>query len=68
MSGSLPPKKVDIKGDTKPLWTVKDVANYLSLTPETVRAMARRGELPGLKIGRVWRFDKFSIIDQLRGK
>ena len=49
------------KEDTKPLWTVKDVASYLSLTPETVRAMARRSELPAMKIGRVWRFDKASL-------
>jgi len=66
MSESLPNKQVD-KGDTKPLWTVRDVANYLSLTPETVRAMARRGELPALKIGKVWRFKKTMIIDHLSG-
>jgi len=50
------------RGDTKPLWTVKDVANYLSLPPETVRAMARRGELSAIKVGRVWRFDKSLVI------
>ena len=38
------------------LWTVQDVAQYLRLEPETVRSMARRGELPAVKMGRIWRF------------
>jgi excisionase family DNA binding protein len=45
-------------GETEPLLTVGEVARYLRLEPETVRAMARRGELPALKVGRVWRFNK----------
>jgi len=44
-----------------PLWTVEDVADYLKLQPETIRSMARRGELPALKIGKVWRFHRYSI-------
>jgi excisionase family DNA binding protein len=46
---------------TDPLWTVEDVAAYLQLQPETIRSMARRGELPALKIGKVWRFQKFTL-------
>lgn len=41
---------------TEPLWTVDDVALYLRLNPETVRQMARLGRLPGIKVGRSWRF------------
>jgi excisionase family DNA binding protein len=48
-----------------PLWTVEDVADYLKLQPETIRAMARRGELPALKIGKVWRFQKHAIHEML---
>ena len=44
-----------------PLWTVADVARYLRLKTETVRGMVRRGELPGMKVGRVWRFKPDSI-------
>lgn len=40
----------------EPLWTVEDVARYLRLEAETIRAMARRDELPAIKVGRVWRF------------
>ncbi len=48
-----------------PLWTVDDVAAYLKLQPETIRSMARRGELPALKIGKVWRFQKHAIGEML---
>jgi len=42
---------------TEPLWTVSEVAEYLRINLETVRMMARRGELPSLKVGkRLWRF------------
>lgn len=47
------------------LWTVEDVANYLKLQPETIRSMARRGELPAIKLGKVWRFQKTAIDEML---
>jgi excisionase family DNA binding protein len=50
---------------TDPLWTVEDVAAYLKLQPETIRSMARRGELPAIKFGKVWRFQKYAIRDML---
>jgi excisionase family DNA binding protein len=50
---------------TDPLWTVEDVAAFLKLQPETIRSMARRGELPALKIGKVWRFEKLAIHQML---
>ncbi len=43
------------------LWTVEDVAIYLKLQPETIRSMARRGELPALKLGKAWRFQRIAI-------
>lgn len=48
-----------------PLWTVEDVADYLQLQPETIRSMARRGELPALKLGKVWRFYRHAIHEML---
>ncbi len=47
------------------LWTVEDVAGYLKLQPETIRSMARRGELPAIKLGKVWRFQKSAISNML---
>jgi excisionase family DNA binding protein len=36
--------------------TVSDVAALLDLKPYTVKEYARRGLLPGRKLGRNWRF------------
>jgi excisionase family DNA binding protein len=52
--------QVDLSG-TRPLWTIKEVASYLRLKPETVRIMARDGKLPAFKVGRVWRFHRQDI-------
>jgi excisionase family DNA binding protein len=46
----------------EPLWTVEEVARYMRLRPETIRAKARRKELPGVKVGRVWRFRSELLI------
>jgi excisionase family DNA binding protein len=59
------PEDNDPSLSTDPLWTVEDVAAYLKLQPETIRSMARRGELPALKIGKVWRFQKHAIHEML---
>jgi len=41
---------------TEALWRVTEVANYLRLTPETVRMMARQSKIPSIKMGRSYRF------------
>ena len=48
--------------DADPLWTVGEAADYLRLTPDTIRAMARGGKLPAVKVGRSWRFPKSKLI------
>ena len=49
------------------LWTVEEVAEYLRLQPETVRAKARKGEFPAYKVGkRIWRFDIKEIVACLK--
>ena len=37
--------------------TVQDVAKMLQLSELKVRSLARRKDLPGVKIGGVWRFN-----------
>jgi excisionase family DNA binding protein len=36
-------------------------AELLKLHPKTVKRLAQAGELPGMKIGRVWRFRESSL-------
>ncbi|OGN94342.1 MAG: hypothetical protein A2Y88_01065 [Chloroflexi bacterium RBG_13_48_10] len=59
------PDQADPDSSNDPLWTVEDVAAFLKLQPETIRSMARRGELPALKIGKVWRFQQHAIHEML---
>jgi excisionase family DNA binding protein len=57
-------KRIEVSTpEAEPLWTVKEVARYLRIKPETVRAMARRGDLPVVKVGRMWRF-KRNLIEK----
>ena len=37
------------------LLTIEEVVGRLSLHPDTVRRYIRRGDLPAVKFGRVWR-------------
>jgi excisionase family DNA binding protein len=50
---------------TEPLWTVKDVGEYLRLKPETVRMMARARKIPAIKVGKAWRFRASEIKEIL---
>lgn len=43
------------------LLTLQEVASYLRLNRFTVYRMAERGELPGAKIARRWRFHQGDI-------
>jgi excisionase family DNA binding protein len=38
--------------------TVHEVAHYLKLPVSTIYLLAQRGDLPGHKVGRQWRFFK----------
>ena len=44
------------------LLTVKQVAEILQWNPFTVTKKAEKGELPGFKLGREWRFSQADII------
>lgn len=46
--------------------TVADVAALLDLKPYTVKEYARRGILPGRKLGRSWRFLRPELEDAVR--
>ena len=47
--------------------TVREVAERLRLHPRTVYNMAKRGEIPAMKIARRWRF-RASVIEELYQK
>jgi len=47
------------------LLTPNEVAEWLKVTPDWVKEMARDGEMPAMKLGRYWRFDRDAVADWL---
>ncbi len=45
------------------IMTVKQLAEYLKLNYQTVYKKVQKGEIPGSRIGRGWRFQK-NVIDR----
>jgi excisionase family DNA binding protein len=45
--------------------TVEQLAELLQVDDKTVRALAAKGELPGRKLGRHWRFSRQAVFDWL---
>ena len=41
--------------------TVKQVAEYLQMSDDKIYDMAKKGELPAVKIRQQWRFDREEI-------
>jgi len=41
--------------------TVTEVAQYLGVVPDTIYRKARRGEIPAVKMGKIWRFPKEAL-------
>jgi len=45
------------------IMTTKEMAKYLKLHQITICKLSKEGKIPGIQIGRVWRFDKERIDD-----
>ena len=43
------------------LMTIKQVAEYLQLGPTTIYNYAQKRKIPGIKVGRNWRFRREDI-------
>ncbi len=41
--------------------TTREVAKYLKLHEITIGKLVKEGKIPGVRIGRIWRFDKETI-------
>jgi excisionase family DNA binding protein len=52
----------------EPLIDAYEAAQILRLHPVTVREMAARREIPGLKIGKVWRFRASSLDEWVNSR
>ena len=45
----------------RPLLTIEEVAEYLSLSRDTVYRMSQGGKIPATKVGSQWRYDAKEI-------
>jgi excisionase family DNA binding protein len=45
----------------EPLLDSNGAARLLRIHPKTLQRMARRGEIPGVQIGKLWRFRKSEL-------
>ena len=50
------------------LMSVEEVAQYLNLSTQTIYNWLHKRRITGIKIGKVWRFDKQEIDSWLKGK
>jgi PTS system nitrogen regulatory IIA component len=53
--------------DSKEILTTDETAEFLSLTPYTVREYAKKGLIPARKMGKSWRFYKPDLVAWVRG-
>lgn len=45
----------------------EEVAELLDITTYSVRNLAKKGKLPGFKVGKEWRFSYNAIMEKMRG-
>ena len=43
------------------IMTIKDLSLYLKINEKTIYKLAKKKELPGIKIGGMWRFKKEAV-------
>lgn len=50
-----------VKGNSKPIMDISEVAKYLGVSEMTIYRYANAGKIPAFKVGAKWRFHKKSI-------
>jgi excisionase family DNA binding protein len=50
------------------MMTVKEVADYLSLSVKTIYRLVEEGTIPAFKIGGQWRFEQNSLDDWISNR
>lgn len=59
---SRPPSNPPKKGD---LWTAEEIASRYRVTPAHITNLAKKGDIPGLRLGSIWRFDPGEVHEAL---
>ena len=49
----------------EPLMSVKDLAEYLQVDMSTIYLWSQRGQIPAMKVGKMWRYRRSEIEEWL---
>ncbi len=60
------PSRLRTKLKSNGLLTVRELAQYLDVAEITIYRWAREGSIPGMRMGRTWRFRVEEINERLR--
>jgi len=52
----------------EPIWDTGQAARYLQVHPRTITRMAKRGEIPAIHLGRLWRFRRTDLDTWLESR
>jgi excisionase family DNA binding protein len=56
------PRIVEVPSKCEPLLDSNEAARLLRIHPKTLQRMARKGEIPALQIGKLWRFSSSALL------
>jgi len=62
-SQKKPTQRAESESGFEPLLDVTEAAKLLRIHPKTLRAKARRGIIPAVQVGRLWRF-RASVLNE----
>mgnify|MGYP001299549884 CR=1 FL=1 len=54
-------KRAKSKTVSSPLMSLQEVADYIQVSNRTILVWAHKGDIPGFKLGNIWRFKKTDI-------
>jgi len=57
-----PSRVVDAPAKWEPLLDSNEAAQLLRIHPKTLQRMARKGEIPALQVGKLWRFSASALL------
>jgi excisionase family DNA binding protein len=66
LESKVQPPKIELY--TREILTPREAAQYLSVHVRTIYRLAKKGEIPGRKVGGSWRFKKDALDEWLSGK
>ena len=48
--------------------TLREVADFLRVSPQTIYKLVKEGSIPAVKVGHQWRFDRRRVASWLSGE